>query len=144
MSRIKKWSSREAYLKDYQKRYFPTYRLKNKEKLNELNKLLRRKKGKMPREIWALLLKDSDIQRARLARLKHRDPLAWQVLVELKKKTLSRDSISDKCKDCEKLFSQEARCARNPDYCRSCWGERYIKKLAKNKESLLYNPSKMV
>lgn len=124
--------------------YHRRYRLEHREKMNEQNKIARRNKGKIPREIWVRLLKDRQVWVSQHNGLPKRDHAAWRALLHEKAKVVDLDLIPDRCVDCEILFAEHPRCSRNPDYCRGCWGERYIKKQAKNKESLLYNPARMV
>ncbi len=145
---MKKWPSRQAYLAWYRKTHkkqAKQYRVVNRERINEVNMLRRRKRfDRMPREFWWVLLKDSEIQSARALRLKHKDPAAWKALVEKKRGEIKLSLIPDYCLDCPAFLPEVGRAPRQPELCKPCWGERYIKKQAQNKISLLYNPSRVV
>lgn len=124
--------------------YHRRYRLEHREKMNEQNKMARRKKGDIPREIWIRLLKDREVWEAQHNGMPKSDFQKWRALLASKASSMDLTLIPDKCVDCEILFAEHPRCSRNPDYCRGCWSDRYIKKIAENKESLLYNPSRVV
>lgn len=141
--RKKRWNSRKEYLQWYMKRYNKAYKIKNRERLNQTNKRLRQKKGKIPREVWISLLKDRQVWVAMHNGLSTRDNATWRALLHEKAKDIDLRSFTPHCLDCRVLFAYTPRCSRNPKYCRGCWGSMYLKKIKSKKNSLLYS-TKMI
>lgn len=126
--------------KEYSRLKQRVWRAMNKDRSNHLTKMYRRRRqGKIPREVWALLLKDKEVWTAQHNGMSKSDPVGWRKLLHDKAALIDTSKITDKCLDCQVLFSEVGRCSRNPNYCRNCWGIRYIKKVKSKKESLLYS-----
>lgn len=144
----KKWESRQAYLKDYRqknKARYKVYILKNKERVNRINREWRQRHlGRVPNEVWRILVKDKEVWLTQRSGLRKRDPQAWNDFIQKKWAAMDASLIKDRCVDCEILFAEHPRAAHAPNYCQGCWGDGYIRKQAKNKTSLLYNPARVV